>query len=268
MRKVIPIFLVVLLLGALVAAGCGSSSVTSEAEKQIASAKAELATAKEVGVQIPASEQAKIPAAEKQLKSNSVQALILATEAKANIANDIQDAENTAKATYDTAAGAASTAISKAPAGTNLTQAQQSLATGKTKSSQAKTMDDWYNATSGAIYYANLATQQATAAAVAQAGAQATATEIQRIQQGATQIVALERNYVLSKGANPGDYKFGIQKISKDATWATGTATPIVPGYGSTAISFLFQYINGQWVLKAAPTWTPGQFGSPTDMVP
>lgn len=71
-----------------------------------------------------------------------------------------------------------------------------------------------------------------------------------------------------STGANPADYKIGIQKISADANWATGSATPVAAAPGSKPISFLFQFENGNWVLRAAPTWTPGQFGSPADMLP
>jgi hypothetical protein len=268
MKKVAGVVLVLLVLGALVAAGCGNSSVQTKANEQIASAKAAADQAKQMGVQVPAAEQAKIASAQQKIKSDSVTALILAVEARANIQNDMQDALNTAQATFNTASGAAQTAISKAPAGTNLTQAQQSLATAKTKASQAKTIDDWYNPSSGAIYYANLAAQQAVAASLAQAGAQAAAAEIQRVQQGATQMVTEMRNYITSKGGNPADYKIGIQKISSDSTWATGVATPVVSSPGSTPISFLFHYENGQWVLKAAPSWTKGQFGAPADMMP
>lgn len=268
MRKVIPCLVIVLLLGVILAAGCGTSSVQTEAQKQIASAKAALATANQAGVKIPESEQKGIASAESQLKSNSVQALILATEAKANINNDIQDAFNTAKATYNTALGAAQTIIKTAPAGTNLTQANQSLAKAQAKAASAKTINDWYDPANGAIYFANLAAQQANQAALATAGAAAAAAQLQRVQQGATQMVTEMRGYITSKGANPADYKIGIQKISADATWATGNATPIVSAPGSTPISFLFHYENGNWVLKAAPSWTVGQFGAPKDMVP
>jgi len=223
-------------------------------------------------VQVPADETKQITDAESALKSNSTQALILATTAKADIQNDIQDAFNSAQATYNTAKGAAQTAISKAPAGTNLTQANQSIATAQTKASQAKTIGDWYNPTDGPIYWANLAAGQATTAALAQAAssasAQATAAEVQRIQQGATQMLNQMNSYLTSKGANPADYKVGIQKISTDATWATGSATPIAASPGSQPISFLFHYENGSWVLKAAPSWTKGQFGAPADMLP
>lgn len=268
MKRLIPILLLVLILGTVVAAGCGNNSVTTEAEKAISQAKAELDTAKQMGVQVPAADQAKIASAEQKLKSDSVQALILATEAKANINNDIQDAVNAAKATFDTAYGAAQTIIQKAPAGANMAQAQQSLAQAKAKSEQAKTMDQWYNPSEGAIYFANLAAQQAEAAAVAQAGAQATAAEVQRIHQGAMQLVSLMRNYIASKGGNPADYKYGIAKVSADAQWAVGNATPVVSSPGSQPTNFLFQYVNGAWVLKAAPSWTAGQFGAPADMVP
>lgn len=272
MKKLIPILLVLLLAGGLAAAGCVNKTVEGQAQEQITAAKAALASANEAGVKVVQGDQDKISQAEKELKSDSVKALILATEAKADIQNDVQDAMNTAEATYNTAKGAAETAISKAPAGTNLTQAQQSLAAGDEKAKSAKTMDDWYNPSSGAIYYANLAAQQATAAALAQAAssaaAQATAAEVQRISQGATQLHNLMVGYLQSTGANPADYKIGITKISPDANWATGSATPIAAAPGSAPVSFLFQYENGTWVLRAAPSWTPGQFGSPTTMVP
>ena len=74
--------------------------------------------------------------------------------------------------------------------------------------------------------------------------------------------------YLVSKGANPADYKVGISKISTDATWATGVATPVVSAPGSQSIAFLFHYENGAWALKAAPSWTKGQFGAPADMLP
>lgn len=271
MRKrtlVTVVALALVALAVIAIAGCGTSTVQSDAQQQIASAKAALESAKAQGVQIPASEQKKLSDAETALKKDSVNALILAVEARADIQNDIQDAFNNAKSTYNTAVGGANTAISRAPAGTNLAQAKQSLANADAKSKSAKTIADWYNPTDGPIYWANLAAAQATTAALAQAGAQATAQELQRVQQGSTQMLSQMNQYLVSKGANPSDYKVGIQKISSDATWATGAATPIVSAPGSTVISFLFHYENGSWVLKAAPSWTKGQFGAPTDMVP
>src|SRR5450756_1225344 len=121
MRKMTALLVVVIVLGALVAAGCGNNTAEPKASQQIAAAKASLATAKANGVLIPENEQKNISAAESALKSDSIQALILATTAKANIDNDIQDAFNLAEQTYNVAKGAAQTAISKAPAGTNLT---------------------------------------------------------------------------------------------------------------------------------------------------
>lgn len=272
MKRIVPVLLVLVLICAFVAAGCGSSDVKSEAEKQISAAKAALDRANADGVKVPENESSQIAKAEAALKNNSVQALILSTEAKANIENDITDAFNLAQSTYDVAKGAAQTIISKAPAGTNLTQANQSIATGDQKAAAAKTIDDWYNATSGAIYYANLAAQQAEAAALAQssasASAAASAAELQRVQQGASQILKLMSNYLLSIGANPADYKLGITKISSDANWATGAATLKTPKPGANPVSFLFQYENGNWVLRAAPAWTAGQFGAPSDMLP
>ena len=258
----------VVALAVVVVAGCGTSTIQSQAQTQIASAKAALASANTAGVQIPASEQKKLNDAQTSLKKDSVQALILAVEARANIQNDVQDAFNNAKSTYNTAVGAANTTISKAPAGTNLTQAKQSLANADARSKSAKTIADWYNPTDGPIYWANLAAAQATAAALAQAGAQASAQVLQRVQQGATQMLSQMNQYLVSKGANPADYKVGISKISADATWATGVATPVVSAPGSQSISFLFHYENGAWVLKAAPSWTKGQLGAPADMLP
>lgn len=268
MRRLVPLLLVVLIFGGFAAAGCDNDTVKDEARKAIKRATAEQATAKQAGVEVSPADLARIASAEKKLDSDSVQALILATEARANINNDIQDAVNQARATFDTAAGAAQTIISRAPAGADVAQAKQSLATAKAKAEQAGTMDDWYNPASGAIYFANLAAQEASAAAVARAGEQAAEAQIQRIHQSAVQLVALMRNYITARGGNPADYKLGIAKVSADANWAVGHATPITSTPGGSPVNFLFQYANGAWVLKAAPSWTPGQFGAPADMVP
>lgn len=268
MKKTIAGLLVVGLLGALLAAGCGNNTVESKASEQITAAKASLADANAKGVKVPDADEKKIGAAEAALKKDSVNALILATQAKANIDNDINDAFAIADQTLSTASGAAQAAMSNAPAGTDFAQAKQSLANADAKKAQAKTIQDYYNPTDGPIYWANLAAQQAAAAALAKAGQQATAAEIQKVQQGAAQMLRLMSNYISSTGANPADYKIGIQKISADANWATGSATPVAAAPGSKPISFLFQFENGNWVLRAAPTWTPGQFGSPADMLP
>lgn len=268
MKRLVPLLLVVLLVGGLAAAGCGNDTVKAEAQKAIRRATAEQATAKQAGVEVSPADIARIASAEKKLDNDSVQALILATEARANINNDIQDAVNRARATFDASAGAAQTIISRAPAGADMAQAQQSLATAKTRADQARTMDDWYNPANGAIFFANLAGQQAAAAAVARASAQAAQAEIQRIHQSAVQLVALMRDYITARGGNPADYKLGIARVSTDANWAVGHATPITSTPGSSPVNFLFQYANGAWILKAAPSWTPGQFGAPVDMVP
>jgi hypothetical protein len=272
MAKKTTLLVAVIVLGALVAAGCGTSSVQTKASQQIAAAKASLASAKAKGVQVPGSEQNKIPEAEKALKTDSVQALILATEAKAEIVMDISDAFGLAEQTYNVSRGAAETAISKAPASTNLTQANQSIATADARKAAAKTVGDWYNSSDGPIFWANLAAQQATTAALAQAAssaaAQAQAAVVQRVDEGAELMTTLMTNYLVSTGANPADYKIGIQKYNEDATWASGTAAQVVAAPGSKEVSFLFQFENAAWVLRAAPSWTTGQFGSPTDLVP
>jgi len=272
MRRTIAGLLIIGVLGALLIAGCGNNTVETKASQQITAAKASLADAKAKGVKVPGGELKKISEAESELKKDSVNALILATAAKADIDNDIQDAFNIAEQTYNTAKGAAETAMNNAPAGTDFAQAKQSIANADAKKAQAKTIQDYYNPTDGPIYWANLAAQQAATAALAkaaaQAGQQATAAELQKVQQAAVQMLRLMSNYVASTGGNPADYKIGIQKISADGNWATGSATPVVSIPGSKPISFLFNYENGNWVLKAAPTWTPGQFGSPANLVP
>lgn len=273
MKRFVPVVLVLLIVGTLAAAGCATNTdLKTDAEKQIAAAKASLERAKSLGVEVPADELNLIAKAEAALDSNSTEALILATEAKANIENNIDDAFARAKETYNTAKGAAETVISRAPAGTNLDEAKRSLASAEEKANAAKTIEDWYNASSGPIYFANLAAQQATQAALAQASASAAAAaeaaELQRITQGAQQMRTIMVGYLQSKGANPADYNIGVTRISDDANWATGTATPRVNTPGASPISFLMQFENGNWVLRAAPSWTPGQFGAPANMVP
>ena len=271
-KKLFSLLLICLLFGAALV-GCGNSSVQNRASSQIAAANASLADAKAKGVQVPQDEQQLIQQAESKLKSDSVEALVLATEAKANIDNDIQDAFALAEQTYNTTKGTAQGAISSATAGADLTQAKQSLQTADAKKSQAKTIQDYYNASDGPIYWANLAAQQATAASLAkatsQAQQQAAAQAQKEIEQASTQIPDLMKNYLISKGFNPADYKLGITRVSaSDVNWATGSAAPLAPVPGSQPILFLFHYENGNWVLKAAPMWTAGQFGAPADMVP
>lgn len=273
MRKKVVFLLAVVLVAAVALAGCGNSSVSKDAEDQLAQAKAALAEAQTQGVQVNDADVKKVAEAESKLKSDSVQALILATEAKADIRNDIQDAFNVAQQTYETAKSAANAAISSATQGADLSQANQSLQTAATKQAAAKTIQDWYNPTDGPIYWAQLATSQATQASVAAATTQATQAEAaamqQRIIQGSTQMMNLMKNYISSVGGNPADYTMGITKISaQNPNWATGTANQKVAAPGSTPIRFLFEYENGNWVLRAAPSWTQGQFGAPSDLMP
>jgi outer membrane lipoprotein-sorting protein len=274
MSKRIAFILLILVLGSLLVAGCGGdSSVSDQAAKQISAAKAALADATAKGVQVPDNEKKKIGQAESKLESDSVQALILATEAKTEINSDIQDAFNVAESTYNVCKGTAEGAISTATAGADLTQAKQSLANAEAKKDAAKTIPDWYNPSDGPIYWANLAAQQASAASLAKATTaaeqQAAAQAQKMIEQGSVQMNNLMRNWLTQKGDNPADYKIGIQKLSaSDPAWATGAATLIAPVEGSQPVSFLFHYENGNWVLKAAPSWTQGQFGAPADMMP
>lgn len=269
MRKTTVLLLAALLAGAVLA-GCGNQTVADRAEQQIATAKAELANAEAKGVNIPADEQQQIADAESRLKSDSVEALVMATEAKADIQNDVDDQFALAEQAYNVSKGNAQGIIAAAPAGTDVTQANQSLQTAESKKAAAKTIPDWYNPTDGPIFWANKAAQQAAAAVTARVASQQTAAAIQKaVEQGSSQMNSLMTSYLYSQGQNPADFKLGIQKISaSDINWATGAATPLTPSPGSKPISFLFHYENGSWVLEAAPTWTAGQFGAPADMVP
>lgn len=273
-RKIlVPLMIALLAMAGLALAGCGNASVKDRANAQIQAAKAALADAKTKGVEVPQNEQQMIADAQNKLNSDSVEALVLATEAKANIDNDIADAFNLAEQTYNLSKGTAEGAIASATAGSDLTQAKQTLQSADAKKAQAKTIPDYYNPTDGPIALANLAAQQAAVAslskATTQAQQQAAADAQKRIEQGSTQILALMNNYLISKGFNPSDYKLGITKISAtDPNWVTGAATALSPMPGSQPISFLFHYENGAWVLKAAPSWTRGQYGAPADMMP
>lgn len=270
MRKKVLFLLIPVLALAFALAGCGNTTTNNRANTAIADAKAALADAKAKGVQIPADEQKLITDAQSNLKSDTVEALVLATEAKADIKNDLKDAFNVAEQTYNVSRGTAEGIVAGAPAGSDLAQAKQSLQNAEAKKAAATTVGDWYSPTDGPIYWANLAARQAAVAATAQAASQAAAAELQkRVEQGSIQMNRLMSNWLLTKGYNPADYKLGIQKISaKDISWATGAATLLAPMPGSQPISFLFNYENGTWVLKAAPTWTVSQFGAPSDMVP
>jgi hypothetical protein len=268
-KRFICLLLVVAMAGmAVMFAGCSSgSNVKTKAQEQINAAKALLAEAATKGVQVPASEANDIGAAQKKLDSDSVSALILATTAKANIQNDINDAFSLAQQTYNAAKSAAQASINGAAAGSDLTKAKATLASADTKASAAKTLGDWY-AADGPIELAQAAAAQAAAASQAAAGSTAAAEAEARMQAGLKQMMNIMVGYVSTHGGNAADYKYGINKINSDATWATGVATPLTPMPGSSPVSFLMHYEGGTWVLKAAPTWSAGAFGAPSDMVP
>ncbi|MBU1672342.1 MAG: hypothetical protein KKF41_10370 [Actinobacteria bacterium] len=268
-RKVGLPVIVALLAGAMLA-GCGNQDVADRARQQIATARNELENAGSLGVSVPEDERQLIAEAQGRLGSDPVEALVMATEAKADIQNDVEDQFALAEQTYDVSRGNAEGVIAAAPAGTDVAGANQSLQTAAARKSAAKTIPDWYNPTSGPIYWANRAAQQAAAAVTARVSSQQTAAALfKAVEQASGQLNSLMRSYLSSHGQNPADYKLGIQKFStSDINWATGAATPLTPVPGSQPISFLFHYENGAWVLKAAPTWTAGQFGAPADMVP
>ena len=273
MVRRLSVLLVAALVMAALLAGCGDSSVKTDAANQIKQAKKALSDAEAKGVKIPDDVKKMLENAEGKQDSDSVNALILATTALADIENDVEDAFNMAEQTYNVAKGAADAAIGRAPQGADLASAKQSLANAEDRKNAARTIEDWYDPKDGPIYWANLAGQQAGAAAAAAAAAQgeeqAIAEMQKRIEQGSSQMLSLMNNYLVTKGFNPADFKLGITKISASSIdWATGAATPLAPMPGSKEMSFLFQYENGNWVLRAAPSWTKGQFGAPADMLP
>jgi len=272
-KKIALVTVLVIMASLLLLAGCGDTTVQDRASDQINKANTALARASAKGVKVSDVYKKEIAEAQKKLQSDSTEALVLATDAKANIENDVKDAFAIAEQTFNVARGAAETAMSTAQPGSDLSQAKASLAKADAAKAAAKTIPDWYDATKGPIYFANLAAQQASAASRAAASsqaAQATAAEMQRrIEQGSTQMLNLMSRWLVANGHNPADFKLGITKISSSSIdWATGAATPLTPLYGSQNFSFLFQYVNGNWELRAAPSWTRGQFGAPADMVP
>lgn len=280
MIKRVVILVLIAVIASVLAVGCGSSGdsgggtdVTDKAEKQIADAKAALADAEDKGVAIPEDVKSKIDKAESTLKSDSVEALILATEAKADISNDVNDAFNLAEQTYNICRGTAEGVIKNAPAGTDMSKANQSLENAEKAKGSAKTIQDWYNDTEGPIYWANLAAQQAAEASLAEATTaaeqQTAAATVKIYEQGSAQIFNSISKYLQSQGYNPADYTIGITKISqKDPNWITAAATPVTTGEGAGPVPFLFHYENGNWVMKAGQAWTAGFDGAPSDMVP
>jgi uncharacterized protein YceK len=263
MGKKMLCLIVVLSVGvALFAAGCNSTTsntdIQQKANQQIAAAKTSLAQAKDKGVTIPADEQKMLTNAENEVKASPMQAVIDASMAKANFDNDINDAFNVANQTYNTAYGAAQTAIKGAAAGTDLTQANQSLANAQTKKSQATTIAQYYNATDGPIYWANLAAQQAAAASNAHAvasGQQQGATQSQQAISGSvSQIITSINKYLSGKGYDTAGFTVGITKVSPDASVVTAVAVPqqMIPGQ-PLYLTFIFQYKNGAYVLTSAP---------------
>jgi len=257
MGRKIACVVIAVALAALALVGCANTGLESDAQKQIAAAKAALADANANGVKVPANEQKKISDAESKVSSSSLEALVLAVEAKEDINNDINDAFNVAQGTYNAAAAAAQSAINSAPAGTDLTQAEQSLQNAKTKQAQAKTISDWYSPTDGPIYWAQLAASQATAAAVAAATKQGTqqgvSAEQKVIEQASALIINAMNNWLQSKGFNPADFTVGIVKVSPDASTVTGVATALNPAPSQPVkTTFVFQFENGIWVLKSA----------------
>ncbi|MBN1288881.1 MAG: hypothetical protein JXA49_04510 [Actinobacteria bacterium] len=279
MIKRVVILVLVSLVAAVMAVGCGGGNggggtdVTDKAEKQISDAKSTLADAEAKGVTVPEDVKKKLDDAESRVDSDSVEALILATEARADIENDVKDAFNIAEQTYNTCKGTAEGVIKSATAGADMTQANQSLQKAEEAKASAKTIQDWYNETDGPIYWSNLAAQQAAEASLAKATTtaeqQAAASTVKIYEQGSAQIFNSISKYLQSQGQNPADYKTGITGISqKDPNWITAAATPLTTAEGVQPVPFLFHYENGNWVMKAGQTWTAGFAGAPSDMVP
>ena len=261
MRKRAYVGLVAVLLVAaisLVAAGCGgisSTTVQQKATTMVASAKTSLAEAKTKGVTIPADEEKTLTAAEGELKSNPLQALVDASMAKANIDNDIKDAFNVANQTYTTAKGAAQSAIKTAVAGSDLAAANASLASAEAAKAKATTIALYYNPTTGPIYFANLAAQQAAAASVAKATAtgqqQGVTTEQKALQGYVSQIISGMNKYLSGKRIDPSTYNVGITKVSADGTTVTGVAAPQQMIPGASVYTFIFNFKNGAWAITS-----------------
>jgi hypothetical protein len=260
-KKLTCLVLVLVICTAVAVAGCTSSTsnntIQQKANEEIAAAKSSLADAKAKGVPVPADEQAMLTKAEGELKTQPLLAVVDAAMAKANIDNDIKDAFNVANKTYDTALGAAQSAIKSAVPGTDLTQANASLASAQAAKTKAVTIPDYYNPTSGPIYFANLSAQQAAAASnaksVANGQAQGATAVEKQLQGQVSSMITQMNNWLKSKGYDPSTFTVGIVKVSPDATVVTGIAAPQVPAPGQPLYTtFVFTNQNGQYVLKSA----------------
>lgn len=104
------------------------------------------------GVQVPDDQKKMLSEAQAKLESDSVEALVFATTAKANIDNDVSDAFNIAEQTYSISKGTAEGAIASATQGADLSQANESLKNAEARKAAAKTIQDWYNPSDGPIY--------------------------------------------------------------------------------------------------------------------
>ncbi|MBU1670576.1 MAG: hypothetical protein KKF41_15980 [Actinobacteria bacterium] len=264
-KRMVPamVVLLLLLLGVTwVLAGCGSTTsnktISDAAEKQIAAANAALEDAKAKGVQVSEDDTKLITTAQGELDSAPVQALIDATIATARIEDDVKDAFAVAQGTYNTALGAAKTVIAAAPAGTDLVQANQSVANAEAKATAAKTIPDWYNATDGPIYWANLAAQQAASAANARAVAlgqqQGVAQEAKAMSGYIGQVISGIDTWLKGKNYDPSTFTVGVTKVSQDGSTITAVAAPSQPMPGQPQVfTFIFTYKNGQFVITSSP---------------
>lgn len=264
-KRLLPavVVLLVLSLGAAsLLAGCGASTsnktIQDAADKQIAAANAALEDAKAKSVQVSEDDQKLITTAQNEQKSAPVQALIDATIAKARIEDDVKDAFNVAEQTCNTAQGAAKTVIAAAPQGTDLTQANQSLANAEAKKAAAKTISDWYNPTDGPIYWANLSAQQAASAGNARAVAlgqqQGVAQEAKAMQGYVSQVITGVDGWLKSKNYDPSTFTVGITRVSADGSTITAVAALSQPVPGQPSFfTFIFTYKNGQFVISSSP---------------
>ena len=259
-KKLICLALVLVICTAVLVTGCSSSTSNStiqqKANEEVAAAKSSLADAKAKGVPIPADEQAMLTKAEGEIKTNPLLAVVDAAMAKANIDNDIKDAFEVANKTYETALGAAQSAIKSAVAGTDLAQANASLASAQAAKAKAVTIPDYYNPTSGPIYFANLSAQQAASAsnakAIANGQAQGATAVEKQLQAQISSMISQMNNYLKGKGYDPNTFAVGITRINSDATVITGTATATQPMPGQPIVTtFTFVFKNGQYVLAS-----------------
>lgn len=234
-----------------------NESIEERTNETIKEARAQIDEAKEKGVEIEGSEVALLEKAESETKEDPLQALVDASMVRAYIEKEVREAFDIAKSVFETAKNAAEVIINNAPEGSDMSQAKQSLSNADSRAADAKTLSDWYNPSEGPIFWANLAGQQAAAAAYEHA----TSTGLQRgIEQEQNQI-AIHFNhmlteidkYLVAKNYAPSTFTIGITKVSPDASIVTAAAVPQQPLPDQPLyFTFIFQFKNGSYSMVSS----------------